>query len=99
MPLAATWMELETLVLNEVSQKEKDRHHMNHMWSLKYGTNDLSTKQKRSWTCGTDSCVRGRGKEWDGLGIWGQQMKTLAFGVIGNEILLYSTGNYISNQL
>ena len=25
MPLAATWMELETLILNEVSQKKKDR--------------------------------------------------------------------------
>ena len=54
MPFAAACMELETLVLNEVSQKEKDRQHMNHMWSLKYGTNDLSTKQKRSWTCRTD---------------------------------------------
>ena len=28
MPFAATWMELETLILNEVSQKEKDNHHM-----------------------------------------------------------------------
>ena len=28
MPLAATWMELETLILNEVSQKEKDKYHM-----------------------------------------------------------------------
>ena len=28
MPFAATWMELETLILSEVSQKEKDRHHM-----------------------------------------------------------------------
>ena len=25
MPFAATWMELETLILNEVSQKEKDK--------------------------------------------------------------------------
>ena len=25
MPFAATWMELEALILNEVSQKEKDR--------------------------------------------------------------------------
>ena len=25
MPFAATWMELETLILNEVSQKKKDR--------------------------------------------------------------------------
>ena len=28
MPFAATWMELETLILSEVSQKEKDRYHM-----------------------------------------------------------------------
>ena len=28
MPFAATWMELETLILSEVSQKEKDRNHM-----------------------------------------------------------------------
>ena len=25
-PLAATWMEVETLILSEVSQKEKDKH-------------------------------------------------------------------------
>jgi len=28
MPYAATWMELETLILSEVSQKEKDKYHM-----------------------------------------------------------------------
>ena len=28
MPLAATWMELETLILSEVSQKKKDTYHM-----------------------------------------------------------------------
>ena len=28
MPSAATWMELETLMLSEVSQKEKDKYHM-----------------------------------------------------------------------
>ena len=28
MPFAATWMDLETLILSEVSQKEKDRYHM-----------------------------------------------------------------------
>jgi len=28
MPFAATWMDLETLVLSEVSQKEKDKYHM-----------------------------------------------------------------------
>ena len=28
MPFAATWMELKTLIPSEISQKEKDRHHM-----------------------------------------------------------------------
>ena len=28
MSFAATWMELETLILSEVSQKEKDKYHM-----------------------------------------------------------------------
>ena len=28
MPFAATWMELETLMLSEASQKEKDKYHM-----------------------------------------------------------------------
>ena len=28
MPFAATWMELETLKLSEVSQKDKDKYHM-----------------------------------------------------------------------
>ena len=28
MPFAATWKELETLTLSEVSQKEKDKYHL-----------------------------------------------------------------------
>ena len=28
MSFAATWMELETLILSEVGQKEKDKYHM-----------------------------------------------------------------------
>ena len=28
MPFAATWMELETLILSEISQKDKDKYHM-----------------------------------------------------------------------
>ena len=28
MPFAATWRELETLILSKVSQKEKDKYHM-----------------------------------------------------------------------
>ena len=28
MPFAATWMDLEIIILNEVSRTEKDKHHM-----------------------------------------------------------------------
>ena len=28
MPFAGTWMELETLILSEISQKEKDKYHV-----------------------------------------------------------------------
>ena len=28
MPFVATWMELQTLILSEVSEKEKDKYHM-----------------------------------------------------------------------
>ena len=47
MPFAATWMELETPILSEISQKEKDKYHM---ISLIYGIKNiaqmnLSTKQ------------------------------------------------------
>ena len=65
MAFAATWMKLETLILSELSQKEKDRHHMLSLTCLKYGTNGLSTKRKRSWTCRTDLSLPG-GVGWIG---------------------------------
>ena len=41
MPFAATWMELKTLILSEVSQKEKDKYRMiSHTWNLIQGTNE-----------------------------------------------------------
>ena len=42
MPFAATWMDLEMMILSEVSQAEKDKYHrMSLMWNLKYDTNGL----------------------------------------------------------
>ena len=36
MLFAAPWMELGTLILSEVGQKEKDKYHiMSHIWNLK----------------------------------------------------------------
>ena len=44
-----------------------------YMWNLKYGTNEPIYKTKQTYrhreqTCG---CQGGRGREWDGLGVWG----------------------------
>ena len=42
MPLVATWMDLETVVLSEGSQKEKAKYHdAIFRWNLKYDTNAL----------------------------------------------------------
>ena len=45
MPFAATWMDLEIIILSEVSQREKDKYHtISYMWNLKYDTNELIYK-------------------------------------------------------
>ena len=50
MQLAATWMQLETIILSEVSQKEEDS---TYTWNLKYGTNEQKqTYRHREQTCG-----------------------------------------------
>ena len=41
MPFAAMWMQLEILILSEVSQKEKDiPYDITYIWNLIYGTNE-----------------------------------------------------------
>ena len=46
MPFAATWMDLETVILSEVSQTEKDKYYMILLTRgiLKNGTNELIYK-------------------------------------------------------
>ena len=41
-----TWMQLESIILSEVNQREKDKDHydITYMWNLKYGTNELIYK-------------------------------------------------------
>ena len=47
MLFAATWMDLEIIILSEVSQKGKDKCHMiSHIWNLNNGTNELIYKTK-----------------------------------------------------
>ena len=52
MPFAITWIELGTLILSEVSKKDKNKHYMIPcIWNLMYGTNELFYgKETNSWT-------------------------------------------------
>ena len=42
MPFVATWMDLEMIILSEVSQRQ--RPYITHMWDLKYDKNELIYK-------------------------------------------------------
>ena len=69
MPFAATWMELETHILSEVSQKEKDKYHMiSHICNLIYGTNEPVHRKERhglgEQACGQEG-GRGSGMDWE----------------------------------
>ena len=70
MLFAATWMQLGILVLNEGSQKKKDKFRMiSIMWNLKYGTKDPIYKTETdSQTWRTDLWlprVEGVGWTWN----------------------------------
>ena len=93
MPFAAIWMELETRILNEVSQKEKDKYHT---ISLIYGISDmvqmnLSTEKKQARRHGEQTCGCGAGEGVGGTG----SCKLLHLEWISNEILLYIPKNCI----
>ena len=44
MPSAATWMDLEIVILSQISQTEKDQYNMIHAESKKHNTNELIYK-------------------------------------------------------
>ena len=77
-----TWIELETLILNEVSQKQKDKYYMiPHIWNLLHGSNEsIYGKETNSWRIDLWLSCEKR-KKWDGMGVWCQQIQTIAFGV------------------
>ena len=71
MPFAATWMELENLIMSEMSQKDKNKYHMISLISgIQYMAQmNLSTEKKIKDL--ENRLVVSKGREWDGLGAWG----------------------------
>ena len=61
---AATWMDLEIMILSEVSLKEKDKHHViTYAQNLEYDTNRFIYKIKTdSQTQKTNLCGKGKGR-------------------------------------
>ena len=69
MPFAATWIDLEVIMLSEVSQKEMQiPYDITDMWNLKHDTNQL--KQKQTHRHREQTCVcqgeEGLGEGWTG---------------------------------
>ena len=72
MPFAATWMDLETIILSEVSQKEIP-YDITYMWNLKYDINELIYETETdSQIQRSDLWLPGRrGWRKELLGVWG----------------------------
>ena len=90
-------MELETLILSEVGQKEKDKHHMiSRIWNLIYGTNEtfhrIETHGLGEQTSGCRGYKGGSRMDWE-FGV--NRCKLLHLEWISNEILLNSIENYV----
>ena len=67
MPFVATWMELETLILSKVSQKEKDKYYIAYTWNLMNSTNEPFHRKENhglgEWICGCQGGRGGSGRE------------------------------------
>ena len=63
MPFAATWMDLEIIILSEVSQEEKNKYYdIAYMQNLKYDTNELIYKTEIDSQTENKLMVKQKGK-------------------------------------
>ena len=95
MPFAATWMDLEIIILSNSDRERQIPYDITYTWNLQYDTNELIYKTE------TDSQTErmvakgegGRGRmHWE-FGISRCKLSYIEW--INNKVLLYSTGNYI----
>ena len=97
MPFAATWMDLEIVILSEVSQTEKEKYCMLLLICgiLKKDTNELIYKTETdSQTYRMNSCFPGEKVGGEIVKEFGIDLYTLLYlKWITNKNLLYSTGN------
>ena len=83
------------------SERERQTpYDITYMWSLKHGTNDLSTKEKQIMDMeGRLVFVRGRGRGGDWWGVGVGRCRLLHLEQMGDGVLLYSTGNCVWSRV
>ena len=95
MPFAATWMDLEIIILSEVSQKEKDKYHdITYRWNLQYDTNETIYEIKNRIMDIENRLMVAKGKRGKDWEFEVSRCKLLRIGWI-NKVLLHSTGTSI----
>ena len=71
MPLAITWMDLEIIILSEVSQTERQSYDITYMWNLKNSTNELIYETETDSQTQKTNLWLPKGKAvGDKLGVW-----------------------------
>ena len=77
-PFSATWMDIQMIILSEVSQKEKDKHHISLMRRT-YNATQVSSpvKQEQTHRHSTDLWEGRAAGQSAGLEVWDQQMQTI----------------------
>ena len=101
LPFAATWMDLEIIILSQVRRERQIQCHITYMWNLEHDKNehiyntetDSQTQRYRYRYLQTCGC-QGQGRR-EGLGTGVSRHRLLYVGWMNNKILLYSTGNCI----
>ena len=82
MPFTATWMNLEIIILSEVSQAEKGKYII-YIWNLKNNTNEYTYKtEEDSQTQKTNLRLLG-GR--DSQGVWEDHVHTAIFKMDNQE--------------
>ena len=97
MPLAASWIQLEIIILSEVRKKD-DTHHMipTYIWNLKYDTNEPTYETESETERGESGGYLGGGlRDWVEWEV-GVRCELLYTEWVNNKVpLRYSTENYI----
>jgi len=69
MSFAATWMELEIIILSKSERERQILYDITYMWNLKYATNELIYETETD-TENKLMVAKGKGVGEGGLGFW-----------------------------